>query len=178
MKTKMKLFFAALGLLFLASAKAEAVSYVTVNSTGVCFATNSVTMRDEWPYAVVEVMTSTPALSSSNEARIVFVDTAALTFSQSYFERADRPGVSISTQNVKAQDFTAGQHITPPFLVVTSTQGVNTNQLSQPNRFPIGGPFGYVPRNGFCVAAPNVGVTEFYITVGFERIPTGGYPRR
>lgn len=176
-----KLLTAVLGIVLGLAAKASAVTYVTVTSTGVCFSTNvASSISNEWPYAVVEVRTSTPALSTSNEARLVLIDTAAISFSQTKFQRADREGVTIATENIDAQDFTAGQYIVPPFLIVASTQGgVSTTQLSQPNQFQIGGPFGYVPRNGFCAAASNTGATNlFYITVGFEAIPTGGYPRR
>jgi len=174
-----KVILAVFGLFLLAAARVEALTYVTVTSTGVCFSTNAATNTDEWPYAVVEVRTSTPTLSSTNEARLVLVDSAALTFSQFPFQRPDRQGVTIATQNVNAQDFTPGQHIVPPFLIVTSTQGPTIVNQGQPNVFPIGGPYGYVPRNGFCAAAANTGATNlFYITVGFERVPTGGYPRR
>lgn len=175
-----KIILAVFGLFLLATAKVEALTYVTVTSTGVCFATNTATNTDEWPYAIVEVRTSTPTTSLNNEARLVLVDSAALTFSQFPFQRPDRQGVTIATQNVNALDYTAGQHIVPPFVIIGSTQGTTSViGQGQPNVFPVGGPYGYVPRNGFCAAAVNTGAANlFYLTIGFERIPTGGYPRR
>lgn len=174
-----KLVLAVFGLFLLTGRKAEAMTYVTVASTGVCFTTNAATNTDEWPYAVMEIRTSTPAVSINNDARLVLVDSAALSFSQFQFQRVDRQGVTIATQNVNFADFTVGQYITPPFIIASSTQGTNSVQQSQPNNFPIGGMDGYVPRNGFCACAVNTGTTNlFYMTVGFERVPTGGYPRR
>ena len=166
------------GLILGMSASGHAMTYFTTTSTGICISTGG-------GYNLVEVRTSTP-LDNSGSARIIFIDSNALSMGQYSFERADRPGVKISTQNFQLAQFTAGQYIIPPAtLVVAASTSPATGITSypayvnpQPNVFKIGEPYGYTVREGTVILIEGTGGALIYTTIGLEQAPTGGYYRQ
>lgn len=169
----MKKLLLIVGLVLGMSASVQAMSYITVNSTAVCFGT--ATAGGGPDYRVMEVRTSS-ANATNNSIVAVLIDSNSLSLSQTNFERPDRQGVKIATQNISIAPFTVGQYVVPPWQSVTvataSNNGSTAQPVPNPNVVNIGGQYGYTPRNGTCVVLDG-GVLPTYISIGIEQIPSG-----
>ena len=156
----MKRLLAIVGLILGMSAYGHALTYFTTTSTGICISTGG-------GYNLVEVRTSTPT-NNTNSVRLIIIDSNTLTMGQTAFERADRPGVKISTQNFRLAQFTEGQYIIPPAVIVTATATATTAAM-QPNVLKIGGEYGYTVRDGTVVLIEGTSGDLIYTTIGIEQ---------